>query len=100
MAIVNEDPAMVKFLLDCGADAHQRCCGNFFTPFDQQSSRRENDQHEWFDVTPETNYKGLTTLTIHCSHGGVIMTTESNKKDVAIKLSHINISGRVGHVTS
>lgn len=58
MAIVNEDPAMVKFLLDHGADVHQRCCGNFFTPHDQQSSRRENDHHEWFDVPTNTDYKG------------------------------------------
>jgi len=58
MAIVNEDPAMVKFLLDGGADVHQRCCGNFFTPHDQQSSRRDSDQHEWFDVPTYTNYEG------------------------------------------
>lgn len=58
MAIVNEDPMMVKFLLDRGADVHQRCCGKFFTPHDQQSSRRESDQHEWFDVPVNTNYKG------------------------------------------
>jgi len=58
MAIVNEDPMMVKFLLDRGADVHQRCCGKFFTPHDQQSSRRESDQHEWFDVPLNTNYKG------------------------------------------
>jgi len=65
MAIVNEDPAMVKFLLDRDGDGvvvHQRCCGNFFTPNDQQSSRRDNDQHEWFDVPTNTNYEGLTTL--------------------------------------
>ena len=60
MAIVNEDPAMVKFLLDVPshADVHQRCCGNFFTPHDQKSSRRNSDQHEWFDVTTNTNYEG------------------------------------------
>jgi len=60
MAIVNEDPAMVKLLLDCGADVHQRCCGKFFTPHDQQLSRRDSDQHEWFDVPTYTNYEGLT----------------------------------------
>jgi len=33
IAIVNEDPSMVKFLLDSGADdpriIHERCFGNF-----------------------------------------------------------------------
>ena len=58
MAVVNEDPAMVKFLLDCGADFNQRCCGNFFTPRDQQTSRRDSDQHECFDVPTDTNYEG------------------------------------------
>ena len=58
MAIVNEDPAMVKFLLGKGADYHQRAYGNFFTPDDQKAERRSNLQHEWFDVPVETNYDG------------------------------------------
>ena len=58
MAITNEDPAMVKFLLDNGADFNQRCCGNFFTPDDQKGKRRDNVEHEWFEVPTETNYAG------------------------------------------
>ena len=58
MAIVNEDPAMVKFLLDHGADYHQRCCGNFFTADDQRESRKDSFEHEWFDMTLQTNYDG------------------------------------------
>ena len=61
MAIVNEDPAMVKFFLDMGADFHQRCCGNFFTPDDQKLSRRDSLEHEWFDVCLKTNYAGFVT---------------------------------------
>jgi len=61
MAIVNEDPAMVKFLLDRGADVHQRCCGSFFAPHDQRSARRDTDLHEWFDVPAYTNYEGFAT---------------------------------------
>ncbi|KAL3870297.1 hypothetical protein ACJMK2_038373 [Sinanodonta woodiana] len=58
MAIVNEDPAMVKFLLDKGADYHCRCCGNFFCPDDQKESRMDNPDHEWVDVSKKTNYEG------------------------------------------
>ena len=58
MAIVNEDPAMVKFLLDNGADFTQRCCGGFFTADDQQANRHDNLDHEWFDIPVETNYIG------------------------------------------
>jgi len=58
MAVVNEDPAMVKFLLDQGADVHARCCGNFFCPDDQKDSRSDNLDHEWVDVAPQTNYEG------------------------------------------
>lgn len=58
MAIVIEDPSMVKFLLDKGADYHQRCCGAFFTPFDQKDSRTDSADHEWVDVCQETNYEG------------------------------------------
>ncbi|KAK3576060.1 hypothetical protein CHS0354_018329 [Potamilus streckersoni] len=58
MAIVNEDPAMVKFLLDKGADYHCRCCGKFFCPDDQKESRMDNQDHEWVDLCEKTNYEG------------------------------------------
>ena len=49
---------MVKFLLDKGADYHQRCCGNFFCPDDQKDSRTDSLDHEWVDVCEMTNYEG------------------------------------------
>ena len=58
MAIVNEDPAMVKFLLDNGANYHERCNGKFFTPDDQKASRQDSLKHEWTDVCLKTNYDG------------------------------------------
>lgn len=58
MAIVNEDPATVKFLLDSGADFHERCFGNFMCPEDQKASRNDCLDHEWVSVAPETNYEG------------------------------------------
>ncbi|XP_011054744.1 PREDICTED: transient receptor potential cation channel subfamily V member 5 isoform X2 [Acromyrmex echinatior] len=62
IAIVNEDPSMVKFLLDSGADdpciIHERCFGNFMCPEDQKASRFDNMDHEWVCVSPETNYNG------------------------------------------
>ncbi|XP_048506566.1 transient receptor potential cation channel subfamily V member 5 isoform X2 [Athalia rosae] len=58
IAIVNEDPSMVKFLLDSGADVHERCFGNFMCPEDQKASRADSMDHEWVSVTPETNYDG------------------------------------------
>ncbi|XP_048481882.1 transient receptor potential cation channel subfamily V member 5 isoform X2 [Plutella xylostella] len=58
MAIVNEDPTMVKFLLDAGADFHERCCGNFMCPEDQKASRTDSVLHEWVNVQKDTNYIG------------------------------------------
>ena len=58
MAIVNEDPAMVKYLLDNGADYHQRAVGNFFTADDQKSNCKTSYEHEWFQLPLETNYDG------------------------------------------
>lgn len=58
LAIVNEDPAMVKYLLDKGADVSAQVCGNFFTPDDQKSSRSDCLDHEWVDLCKETNYEG------------------------------------------
>ncbi|XP_035731600.1 transient receptor potential cation channel subfamily V member 5-like isoform X1 [Vespa mandarinia] len=58
IAIVNEDPAMVKYLLDSGADVHERCFGSFMSPEDQKASRYDSLEHEWVSVAPETNYSG------------------------------------------
>ncbi|XP_076372372.1 transient receptor potential cation channel subfamily V member 5-like isoform X2 [Tachypleus tridentatus] len=58
MAIVNEDPAMVKYLVDHGANYHERCIGNFFCPEDQKASRMDSLDHEAVDVTAKTNYEG------------------------------------------
>ena len=58
MAISNEDPAMVKFLLDNNADCHERCCGKFFCPDDQKDSRSDVLEHEWVEVCENTNYEG------------------------------------------
>ncbi|KAL8561177.1 hypothetical protein ACOMHN_029248 [Nucella lapillus] len=58
IAIVNEDPAMVKFLLDSGADYSVRACGNFFCPDDQKDSRTDCMDHEWVSVCEKTDYNG------------------------------------------
>lgn len=58
LAIVNEDPAMVKFFLDNGANYHERCFGNFMCPEDQKASRTDSLDHEWVNLAVETNYEG------------------------------------------
>lgn len=58
IAIVNEDPAMVKFLLDSGVNFQERCFGNFMCPEDQKFSRSDTVDHEWVNLTPFTNYEG------------------------------------------
>ncbi|KAJ8961285.1 hypothetical protein NQ318_008970 [Aromia moschata] len=58
IAIVNEDPSMVKFLLDANVNFQERCFGNFMCPEDQKSSRTDSVDHEWVNVCPETNYEG------------------------------------------
>ncbi|KAL8602107.1 hypothetical protein ACOMHN_007376 [Nucella lapillus] len=62
LAIVNEDPAMVKFLLDHGADFAIRACGNFFCPEDQKDSRTDSLDTELVIVSPRTNYDGYIYL--------------------------------------
>lgn len=58
IAIVNEDPGMVKFLLGSGVNFQERCFGNFMCPEDQKSSRTDSLTHEWVNVCLETNYEG------------------------------------------
>ncbi|CAJ0934944.1 unnamed protein product, partial [Mesorhabditis belari] len=57
-AIVNEDLAMVYFLLKNDADVHQRCYGSFFCADDQKSSRSDSLEYEWVDLNQNTNYTG------------------------------------------
>ena len=59
MSIVNEDPAMCKFLLNKDADLHQRACGAFFTPDDQKIERRDVITQEQYSMPISTNYEGL-----------------------------------------
>jgi len=58
MAIVNEDPSMVKFLLDNGVNCSEACSGNFFTPEDQKMSRKDSINQEKTDVSLKTDYVG------------------------------------------
>ncbi|CAF0992320.1 unnamed protein product [Rotaria sordida] len=53
------EPATVKFLLDAGVDFTQRCCGKFFSPEDQKSSRVDNVTKECPDVSVATDYVGF-----------------------------------------
>lgn len=57
-AIINEDPAMVLFLLRHGADVNQRCYGAFFCPNDQKSNRQDSLEHEYVELSLRTNYDG------------------------------------------
>lgn len=58
MAIVSEDPLMVKFLLSNGADVHQRCNGKFFCPDDQKNNKELSIYQEVPIFPVNTNYVG------------------------------------------
>ena len=58
MAITNEDPAMVKYLLDRGADVHIRCCGCFFRVDDQKSNTSDCSDDDMPVLCKQTNYEG------------------------------------------
>jgi transient receptor potential cation channel subfamily V protein 5 len=59
IAIVNEDPLMVKYLLSLGADVHQRCTGRFFLP-DDQKDKLDPHRGEIPRLSTRSNYKGFT----------------------------------------
>lgn len=58
MAIVSEEPSMVRFLLANGADVHARCCGKFFCPDDQKNNQEHSILHDVLMVPENTNYEG------------------------------------------
>lgn len=87
MAIVNEDVRMVKLLLDCGANVHERSLGSFWVPDDQK------------DLTN----KGLRELLTHDkANNGYNETYTSDLKDLDLSCNHIsnrqltNYGGYVG----
>ena len=59
MSAVAEDPTMVKYLLEEGANIHERAYGNFFCPEDQKISRNDSIDNEVVDVKTATNYAGF-----------------------------------------
>lgn len=58
LAIVNEDPTMVAYLLNKGADVNQRCYGALFYPDDQVGTRTDSLEHEYVDINQVTDYSG------------------------------------------
>jgi ankyrin repeat protein len=58
ISIVNEDPSMVKFMLDNGANVKERCTGAFMSPEDQKPSRSDSLDQEHAISDVNTNYQG------------------------------------------
>lgn len=57
MAIVNEDPYMVQYLLCWDANVNERATGRFFIPDDQKDHRHNLDKNELPTLSVNTNYK-------------------------------------------
>ena len=60
MAIVAENPSLVKYLLMQGADVHQRCTGKFFTADDQKQRRVDHLDNEHPSLPAHSNYQGYS----------------------------------------
>ncbi len=60
MAIVAENPSLVKYLLMQGADYHQRCTGKFFTAADQKQFRVDHLENEHPSLPVKSNYEGVS----------------------------------------
>ncbi|CAI2354992.1 unnamed protein product [Caenorhabditis sp. 36 PRJEB53466] len=58
LVIVNQDPQFTSLLLRLGADLNQRCYGAFFCADDQKASRTDSLEHEFVELTKNTNYTG------------------------------------------
>lgn len=78
MAIVAENPYLVKYLLMQGADVHQRCSGKFFTCDDQKQKRVDHLENEHPSLPIQTNYKGYAYFGEYAlSFAAILNQTES-----------------------
>ena len=70
MAVANEDPQMVTFLVRNGAALQERASGALFSPEDQKLTRRDCPESLNIEVDTRTNYKGTRsrTLIVRNSH--------------------------------
>ena len=59
MAIANEDPQMVRFLISQGVGVQERASGALFSPSDQKVSRRDITNDLAVEVQTPTNYKEM-----------------------------------------
>uniref|UniRef100_H2Z594 Ion transport domain-containing protein n=1 Tax=Ciona savignyi TaxID=51511 RepID=H2Z594_CIOSA len=62
MAIANEDMSMIKFILEESKKVEERCCGSFFCPSDQKSTRVDQPDKEQPLLSKETNYSGFPSF--------------------------------------
>ena len=58
MAVANEDPQMVTFLVRNGAALQERASGALFSPEDQKLTRKDCPESLDIEVNIRTNYKG------------------------------------------
>lgn len=82
IAIVNEDPAMVKYLLDHGVNYQDRCCGNFMSPEDQKASRYDSLTSEVVLNDSVTNYDGYKETLIQIVNNVQLTMTIKNSNDL------------------
>uniref|UniRef100_A0A0K0EHS3 ANK_REP_REGION domain-containing protein n=1 Tax=Strongyloides stercoralis TaxID=6248 RepID=A0A0K0EHS3_STRER len=61
-SIINDNLEMTYFLLKNGADINQRCYGAFFSTIDQRNTRWDNINHEYVEMSLDTNYEGKTYM--------------------------------------
>ena len=64
MAVANEDPQMVTFLVRNGAALHERASGALFSPEDQKLTRHDCPESLNIEVNIRTNYKGTRSRSL------------------------------------
>lgn len=85
-AIINHDVQMVCKLLRRGADVNQRCYGAFFCADDQKSSRTDSLEHEYVDLTMNTNYTGAPDKDIQLSNRRAPRRNDQENEDYLAQL--------------
>ncbi|EFO88437.1 CRE-OCR-1 protein [Caenorhabditis remanei] len=97
LAIVNQDAQFTSLLIRLGADLNQRCYGAFFCADDQKASRTDSLEHEFVELSKNTNYTGTMYFGEYPLHFAVCLGHHDLFRMLLAKKANLNAQDTNGN---